>query len=559
MKTILSGAILLLLASTLPLSAQNELKPAKNLVQLREIFSKRGHPAYDDRYGAGLWGGVDLNGDSIGDFAVYQSSTSQWFFYAGGAKPDTAAIWTLDSMGGKLFVGHLLDRDQHHAFIRSGYFEDIDRFRYAYDVSYLFELTDTGLSSEPIMTMDWGKQDPPMQRFISDIQMTDLNRDGFDDLLIAMSGYLAGRVPENPIRVQAYQIWVHLGGPDFSLQEPNFIVYDTIVEPINVFNWEFRVGDFDGDGYMDMLCGGAYHGAGDLLRFRWGDENSPQSWTERDFDRTIDLKHGIHGINGMTDLAIFDVNGDGRADFGSFEYEDLQGNRIYLSGEGKDVRTRSFSLEDADVFYANGRLLDHPTGHLNDSTQRFESMLFNESYLFPSPRGMWLVSGSSTGPDFDYDATYHWGNIGVFGRNSRGVRDITGDGWDDFLGGADNSGAGAASGVAIVLAGGPYIPFDDPTVSVREEPVAGMQAGLFLWPNPVVDELHIAWRGDLSTMPARFEIYDPQGRLIVEGDASDARGEMLWRCAGVPAGHYRLLVFDRRGEAIASAPVLIQR
>ena len=108
----------------------------------------------------------------------------------------------------------------------------------------------------------------------------------------------------------------------------------------------------------------------------------------------------------------------------------------------------------------------------------------------------------------------------------------------------------------MILAGGPYIPFDDPTVSVREEPVAGIRAGLFLWPNPVVDELHIAWRGDLTAMPRRFEIYDMAGRLVVGAEVDPSLGTVTWQCAGVESGSYLLIGYDRENKPITEARIV---
>ena len=174
---------------------------------------------------------------------------------------------------------------------------------------------------------------------------------------------------------------------------------------------------------------------------------------------------------------------------------------------------------------------------------------------------MWTVSGGSWGPDNDYDATYptaHFPDY-PFAFHSKGVRDVTGDGWDDFLGARDNFGAIVSEGIAILLAGGPYIPFDDPTVSVREEPVAGDDGGLYLWPNPVIDELNIAWRGDLAQMPARFEVFNSRGESIVSGSVDPWQGKALWECADVANGSYVLVGYDQEGRQIGSAPVLIQR
>ena len=96
----------------------------------------------------------------------------------------------------------------------------------------------------------------------------------------------------------------------------------------------------------------------------------------------------------------------------------------------------------------------------------------------------------------------------------------------------------------MVLAGGPHIPGEDSTVGVRALALESKGAALSLWPNPVREELNIAWRGDLERMPRRFEIHDMNGRLLAQGAVPDGDGSALWRCSDQPAGAYLLSIFD---------------
>ncbi len=137
--------------------------------------------------------------------------------------------------------------------------------------------------------------------------------------------------------------------------------------------------------------------------------------------------------------------------------------------------------------------------------------------------------------------------------------DVTGDGYDDQIH-ANHLYRGdfvhINTGIAIVLAGGPEIPLDDTTLSVVEHPVAGESGGLYLWPNPVVDELHIAWKGNLKRMPARFTVFDVVGQEVVSGDVEPYRGAALWRCGSVAAGTYTVVAYDAQGGTIAAARVV---
>jgi hypothetical protein len=82
--------------------------------------------------------------------------------------------------------------------------------------------------------------------------------------------------------------------------------------------------------------------------------------------------------------------------------------------------------------------------------------------------------------------------------------------------------------------------------------VAGRSDAISTWPNPLNDQLHIAWRGDLPRMPEHFQVHDLPGRLIAEGHVDAWRGEALWNCAGLPQGSYLLSIFDRNGALLAA-------
>ena len=112
----------------------------------------------------------------------------------------------------------------------------------------------------------------------------------------------------------------------------------------------------------------------------------------------------------------------------------------------------------------------------------------------------------------------------------------------------------------MIIAGGPYIPLDDPTLSVRQEAVAGEERGLSLWPNPVRTHLNIAWRGDLRRNPQTFTIVDAAGRTVVSESFSSSIGAIRWECGEeVAAGRYQLVVRDETGAVIATSAILVGR
>ena len=225
---------------------------------------------------------------------------------------------------------------------------------------------------------------------------------------------------------------------------------------------------------------------------------------------------------------------------------------LFLSGSAS-IRTRSFTRADADSEFILPENFSYSlaTASLNDTAYGLDMLPLIASLVQYSPGTLMFLSGGSNGPDRDYEARISEG------RQCWRIGDVTGDGWED-IGGTDPQDGVLSSGVASIYAGGPYIPLDDPTLSVQEVPVAGESGGLYLWPNPVDDELNIAWRGNLKQMPVRFEVYDARGVLVAEGEVDPWRGKTLWLCADMPAGRYTLVAYAQNGAQIAAAPVAVR-
>ena len=174
---------------------------------------------------------------------------------------------------------------------------------------------------------------------------------------------------------------------------------------------------------------------------------------------------------------------------------------------------------------------------------------------------MFGLSGGKQGPNETYDLWYATSADGMRGGDAFGVGgpigDATGDGYSDYLTG-NGSWGGLDQGIVLLLAGGPYIPNDDTTLSVQSVATDEHRAALHIWPNPVRDELHVAWRGDLKRPPGLLRIYDMNGRLIVEGPVNTGRGEAIWKCGSVASGSYLLVVCDRHGTVLAQTTLVKQ-
>jgi hypothetical protein len=167
-------------------------------------------------------------------------------------------------------------------------------------------------------------------------------------------------------------------------------------------------------------------------------------------------------------------------------------------------------------------------------------------------------SGGRNGPDTQYDATYAEGDYGFLGFTmsylDRPIGDVNGDGWRDFMfGDPSYYDPGTDKGIVGILAGGAYIPVDDPSMGVREIASEERQGALSIWPNLVTSELRIAWRGDLRRWPARLEIFDSRGGLVASGSVGETSASATWECAAMPAGVYFLRVRDDAGAHLATA------
>jgi len=295
---------------------------------------------------------------------------------------------------------------------------------------------------------------------------------------------------------------------------------------------------------------GAGYGGNPKLKIWYGRQGSPWNWTPTP-DRVIHLTNDI-GLN--TPLTFADYDGDSILDFaGQVWVGNNAGVYVYLSRSGKQFRNRSFTLEDADrVLLSTTYFLRGPLGPMNDPSHTFDML----SVIGRDP-GLLAFSGSVNGPDITNEAWYSESIVPNIFYKMNPLPDCNGDGWSDVLVN-DPKWWGFDQGIAVILAGGPYIPHDDPTVGVEELSAEGKSNAISIWPNPVQDVLNIAWHGRLQHPPARLTIHDISGRLIASGDTDPRVGTAIWNAQDAPNGTYLLTVYDHDGTAIASTRFLKQ-
>ncbi|MBK8912760.1 MAG: hypothetical protein IPM61_15725 [Chlorobi bacterium] len=556
--------LLLLAAASLPLYAQPVVEPITqnpDAVLLRRIWTITGNDG--DRVGQGCGPVGDINGDSITDFAVQFGLASQWRVYLGGSPvPSTEPVWVGDSL--LAGIGYPVYGD----FFGNGNlmigFNDLvpinNGAAYSYRL-FLFGVKNNELSTTADDTLDPYTRTKSSKEYIGIypyyIFAQDLDGNAGEELILAHLGVRHG----DNLVTKAPEYWFYRGGAGFQIDTPDYVVRDP-EEATDAQFYTAKLLDLDGDAHRDLVTVAKYS-EGFKLKMWFGTETSPWTWTEPDREILLDDSSGLN-----YHMTVGDFDGDKVMDFaGTAGRDATRGTYIYRSRSGKSVRSRTFARSDAEQWFPN---LDQYTsnsagsifgsiGHLNDSTQR--TMMLRLIAGGNEDTYMSFFSGSRNGPNGAYDGFYSAGldglrNHAVNGFGGR-LPDCNDDGWEDQIQ-SHPRWPGDYSGIAVILAGGPYIPLDQPTVSVRTEPMANHQRGLYLWPNPATTELNLAWRGDLAIMPTRFSIHDIAGKLITENEIRPERGAARWSTAAVPSGTYLLTAYDRSGQVLASTQILVQ-
>lgn len=491
--------------------------------QLRQIWRVTGGEFGGGEVGAGFGSIGDVNGDGIQDFAVYYGTAGQWRIYYGSKEPlDTVPVAILNNLGG--MITHPVIGDfwgtGHKAL---GFARTVATT--IHDTSYydrqlvIFRTDSSRVDTQAVAVLDGQRMNPITQFSPREILGADLDGDGADELIMFLPGLFRNGVPyPNP------EVWIYRGGSNFQVDTPTVILRDNEANG-GEGRQALYVGRWDNDDKADLVTSSDYADGVQKLKFFFGRDGSPWNWTASD---------RIATIGNVTPL---DCDGDGMLDVAvSGPAESVS---LFLSSSGKDIHSRPLTLADADLVMHNPNATA-PTnlGPLSDSSERYDMLgIYGDGITR-------AFSGGPHGPDGQFDAS-----SGGFLGPIRPIGDVTGDGWSEVMCGyyAVNFNAGFAA----IYAGGPYIP-RDPSSGVEEIAVAGRSDAISTWPNPLSDQLHIAWRGDLAHMPERFQVHDLLGRLIADGGLDTWRGESLWHCADVAPGIYLLSIFDRDGHRITT-------
>jgi hypothetical protein len=488
-------------------------------VLLRRIWTQGGNGA-----GNVVAAMPDLNGDGRAEFATAERG-GVWRIFSLDSLQLTRVLWEIRSESHLPLIHGRLQGDQASLIVRVRE-RDTALLATLYDLDIF--LVDSGIVALT-PSFHWHSRTNGARLIAPRFHTADLDLDGADELIVAVPN-----VVRNGATERNGEVWIYRGGPDFQTDTPTVVIRD---DEIHGNEYKLHIGRLDGDEYPDLIAA-TFNGG----RIRWGGSDLSA------FARPVDRKFTM----ASTWIHLLDADGDGRSDFLS-DGPPMQ-VMLHLSSSEKNPRTRAFDTRDADRTFVGRGNTTFPAGPVNDSADRYDMFGINSAL----GDGDWLFfSGGAGGPDAKYEAHYRAASDGLSGEPI-GYRvpagDVDGNGWRDLLCGRPSYPGG---GISIVLGGGPHIPRDSmPASAIRDLPVGRNGDAITVWPNPARDIVHVAWRGDLDTTPARFEVHDALGRLVAAGATEGELGEVEWVCADRRPGAYLLSIFDRDGGRIAVVPIV---
>ncbi len=508
-------------------------------VRLRTLWVKTGSGSDSTIVGIGYGAIGDVNGDNYDDVAVTREL--QWGIYLGGPSmsivPDKVITTEAINFGPGTtpVVGRFFGGDSVFVGLRDSRCTPGNGVCY-YQMRFYRPDPDSLLIPTGLIL------DPGLQPASANAMAADLDGDGDDELVFV------NREDRDAV-VRIYE-----GGPDFSLDVPNITMrwVDTTASAGAHLTYYSSIALHDQDGFPDLVLAKLNGVSGmTATSYWWG---SPQAIKNRSLlpDRVDYVESGKIGQFPNYALIPEDLDGDKVAEvFGLVQTGEKAGTYVWFTRGRESSRTRAFTEETFDQYYP-GAIRNRGFGFVADSLQRYEMMVLRNPVNFRDAYGL---GGGYDGPNRTYDADFGGSDGPAFGGVDAG--DVDNNGWRDRLIASETYG-GPGVGRAVIVAGGPYIPVDDPTVSVESAPVAGEPTALHLWPNPVTDNLHVAWRGDLPRMPHLMQIYNALGELVEERGLPTWKGTTTWSAAGHPAGAYTIVIFDAGTRQLGTIPFILQ-
>ena len=538
-------AVLILLAvacGSVTAQPVGKIVPNPKAVRLRELWRFEGGNGLS--YVGHSSGSLGIGPNGLGMWAVYASTgdIGHWRIYHGSKESlSSIPVQELDTLGSVAIapiVGRFWGDERIGVGLHRITWDTINAATVFFDTLMIYEMRAGILADTPTVQIDMSGLNGIC---LADVQAADLDGDGADEVIVAS----ACDYPE---------LRIYRGGAEFKGGEPDRIITDPDrIMAAGKSSMSMSIADYNSDGKPDIGTWGFYRSSRQFIRFYVSNLTSPWAWTEFDKERSLTnvANYPIVSPEPGSRFMPIDLDGDHVSDLYGFTGTTVStGVYIWLSSSGRDFLTRPLDSTDYDIYLPLPGYVPRAwrVGPLNDSLKRYDMLPLG---IDADNGPLHLYSGGPKGPDSLYDAWAGESSGNVF-LQMCSLSDVNGDGWPDIL--TSYFGWRDKRGIAVIYAGGPEIP-QEHTSGVREDPMAGERGGLFLWPNPVVTQLNIAWRGNLKHMPHRFQVHDVNGKLIAEGNIDPAVGSALWICGDIPAGTYILTGYDTTGQVVSSSTI----
>lgn len=504
------------------------------------IVEHKDHPGFA-QYSAALG---DVNGDGYGDLAISSSADTTFLFFGGDTLDPNEDGFVF---GGSAGIAALdLNGDGRRDLVTTIEFRNtpeetgIVRIHFQLDRAPYFSQTPdlliTGLPGSRL-----GATAPNR----NGLQGLDFNGDGYMDLTLINATKLDSSVGT---------IRLYLGGPSM----------DTIVDREfrprrsgrnSAFGTDRLTGDFNGDGYDDLMIGGrVYDWERSELNLYYdlflGNVDADVSQAHRFFD-WLNGWSPDHGFSGA-----MDVNADGYADIIDKWTHRIPGDALVFLGRDRlpdpILPTDSIPNRDPGMFGDIAPSGIYPVGDMNGDGTR-DLIIAWAVYLVDGPLYLMYPSGPSS---FRKPMGYRgiipsdwFVSIGAFDAG-----DMNGDGCDDMvlLGKAAGFSEGKANRFVVFLGAKQMQTSIDETNAVLPGSI-----GIEVYPNPATAPLsQLSVR--LSDLDAAemitLSLHDALGRRLVNHtvDASSSRMNINLPVPSPAAGMYHIRVLQGQRQSIQS-------
>ena len=407
----------------------------------------------DDSYLAAISSAGDVNNDGYNDVIVgapgFDNFTGKAYLFLGSSSGlSTTPAWTKAGEGTGNYFGFCVTRADD---VNNDGYDDVlistDGFNGNLSKAYIFHGNPSGLSSTPA----WTDSDNSGSYGYSVSSAGDLNKDGYDDIVVGDLEYLAS----------SGAAYVYLGGSSGISINPNIVLSG------ETFGSEFGysvsgIGDINSDGFDDIAIGadGYSYEAGAVYVY-YGNSHGIDSVQSAFILGTFDSRFGSN-VAGCGD-----VNGDGFDDLlgAGYQYETDRGNVRIFRGSAcgvvkynwiragtRDSERFGYDLNMAGDVNGDG-LNDLIIGGYGFSGNKGKAYLFLGDTCRPGLMESWSAEGSSTND--------------LFGTHVNTAGDVNNDGFDEIIVGA--SGVNSSKGKVYLYQGSQIGPSPNETWSFDGE------------------------------------------------------------------------------------------